>query len=35
MSAGVEKFGGIGMTSARTRTRMIERLREQASATSR
>jgi protein-L-isoaspartate(D-aspartate) O-methyltransferase len=29
MSAGVEKFGGIGMTSARTRTRMIERLREQ------
>jgi protein-L-isoaspartate(D-aspartate) O-methyltransferase len=29
MSAGVEKFGGRGMTSARTRTRMIERLREQ------
>ena len=29
MSAGVEKFGGIGMTSARTRTRMVERLREQ------
>ena len=29
MSAGVEKFDGIGMTSARTRTRMIERLREQ------
>jgi protein-L-isoaspartate(D-aspartate) O-methyltransferase len=29
MTAGVEKFGGIGMTSARTRTRMIERLREQ------
>ena len=29
MTAGVEKFGGIGMTSPRTRTRMIERLREQ------
>ena len=25
----MEKFAGIGMTSARTRTRMIERLREQ------
>ena len=29
MIAGVEKFDGIGMTSARTRTRMVERLREQ------
>jgi protein-L-isoaspartate(D-aspartate) O-methyltransferase len=27
--AGVEKFDGIGMTSARTRARMVERLREQ------
>jgi protein-L-isoaspartate(D-aspartate) O-methyltransferase len=27
--AGVEKFDGIGMTSARTRIRMVERLREQ------
>jgi protein-L-isoaspartate(D-aspartate) O-methyltransferase len=27
--AGVEKFDGVGMTSARTRTRMVERLREQ------
>jgi protein-L-isoaspartate(D-aspartate) O-methyltransferase len=27
--AGVEKFDGIGMTSARTRSRMVERLREQ------
>lgn len=29
MIAGVEKFDGIGMTSARTRARMVERLREQ------
>ena len=29
MTAGVEKFDGIGMTSARTRVRMVERLREQ------
>src|ERR1700675_4216620 len=29
MTAGVEKFAGIGMTSARTRARMVERLREQ------
>jgi protein-L-isoaspartate(D-aspartate) O-methyltransferase len=29
MIAGVEKFDGIGMTSARTRIRMVERLREQ------
>ena len=29
MIAGVEKFDGIGMTSARTRSRMVERLREQ------
>ena len=29
MIAGVEKFDGVGMTSARTRTRMVERLREQ------
>jgi protein-L-isoaspartate(D-aspartate) O-methyltransferase len=29
MIAGVEKFDGIGMTSARTRVRMVERLREQ------
>jgi protein-L-isoaspartate(D-aspartate) O-methyltransferase len=27
--AGVEKFDGVGMTSARTRARMVERLREQ------
>ncbi len=29
MTTGVEKFDGIGMTSARTRVRMVERLREQ------
>jgi protein-L-isoaspartate(D-aspartate) O-methyltransferase len=29
MKTGVEKFDGIGMTSARTRARMVERLREQ------
>ena len=29
VTAGVEKFDGIGMTSARTRARMVERLREQ------
>ena len=29
MIAGVEKFDGVGMTSARTRARMVERLREQ------
>jgi len=29
MTTGVEKFDGIGMTSARTRMRMVERLREQ------
>jgi protein-L-isoaspartate(D-aspartate) O-methyltransferase len=29
VTAGVEKFAGIGMTSARTRARMVERLREQ------
>ena len=29
MTASGEKFDGIGMTSTRTRTRMIERLREQ------
>jgi protein-L-isoaspartate(D-aspartate) O-methyltransferase len=29
MIAGAEKFDGIGMTSARTRARMVERLREQ------
>ena len=29
MTAGVERFAGIGMTSARTRARMVERLREQ------
>ena len=29
MIAGVEKFDGIGMTSARTRARMVVRLREQ------
>lgn len=29
MITGVEKFDGIGMTSARTRARMVERLREQ------
>ncbi len=29
MSTGVERFDGIGMTSARTRARMVERLREQ------
>jgi protein-L-isoaspartate(D-aspartate) O-methyltransferase len=29
MIAGVKKFDGIGMTSARTRARMVERLREQ------
>ena len=29
MSAGVETFAGIGMTSQRTRARMVERLREQ------
>ena len=29
MKTGVEKFDGIGMTSARTRARMVERMREQ------
>ena len=29
MIAGAEKFDGVGMTSARTRARMVERLREQ------
>ena len=29
MIAGAEKFDGIGMTSARTRARMVERIREQ------
>jgi protein-L-isoaspartate(D-aspartate) O-methyltransferase len=29
MKTGVERFDGIGMTSARTRARMVERMREQ------